>query len=152
MVIFIGDKVIFEENYAVGKTLFLFIFLFTTKISAQIKTYEDTDNTGINKLERIGVIEKYLIGLSLSLKSMETKLEANTIKLKTMEDNINTIKDKDLKSISAQLSEKTAATPSKDASEIEKIKADILTMKNDDIEKIKLDLQALSSAVKQLDK
>ncbi len=136
------------------KIIFLFIFLLSAEVSAQIKIYEDTDNTGINKLERIGVIEKYLIGLSQSLKSMEAKLEVNTLKLKTMEDNINSIKDKDLKSITAQLSEKTsaAAAPSKDAAEIEKIKADIQTMKNDDIEKIKLDLQALSSAVKQLDK
>ncbi len=141
-------------NVAVRKNIFLFIFLLSTQVGAQIKIYEDTDNTGVNKLERIGIIEKYLIGLSQSLKSMEAKLETNTLKLKTIEENLGSIKDKDLKSIMAQLSEKTAAAaaPSKDAAEIEKIKADIMTMKNDDIEKIKLDLQALSSAIKELDK
>lgn len=136
------------------KLIFLFIFLLSSKVDAQIKIYEDTDNTGVNKLERISIIEKYLIGLSQSLKSMEAKLEANTLRLKTMEDNINSIKDKDLKSIMAQLSEKSEVkeAPSKDASELEKIKADILAMKNEDIEKIKLDLQSLSSALKQLQK
>jgi hypothetical protein len=154
MVFFTRNKVILVGNVAVRKNIFLFIFLLSTQVGAQIKIYEDTDNTGVNKLERIGIIEKYLIGLSQSLKSMEAKLETNTLKLKTIEENLGSIKDKDLKSIMAQLSEKTAAAaaPSKDAAEIEKIKADIMTMKNDDIEKIKLDLQALSSAIKELDK
>ena len=134
--------------------IFWSLFLFITTAQAEIKVYQDTDNTGTNKFERIGIIEKYLIDLSQSLKTMEVKIDANALKLKTLEDVVSQIKEKDLKNIQAQLAEKKPAAKKEASSEgeLEKLKADILTLKNDDIEKMKIDLDLLNRAVKKLEK
>lgn len=123
-------------------------------VKAEIKAYESTDNTGINKKEQIDVIEKYLTNLSGTLKNMEAKLDANTIKLKTLEDVVKAIKDQDIKKIQDKLGEKKetppAATNSPTAEELEKIKADILAIKNEDIEKVQLEVRSLKSSVEQI--
>jgi chromosome segregation ATPase len=137
---------------------FLFIFFFSllinTQVGAEIKVYQDTDNTGTSKFERIGIIEKYLINLSETLKSMEEKVEANSQKLKKLEENISTLKEKDLKLLTSRIDEVALVKKkeSKESEEIEKLKSDIVTMKNDDIEKMKTDLQALRSSLKQFEK
>lgn len=151
MVLFTGENVILGRNVVMRKEIYLALFLFSGSINAEIKVYQDTDNTGTSKYERIGIIEKYLIDLSSTLKVMEVKLEANTLKLKTLSDVVTAMKDKDLKNLQDQMAEKKAAE-SKDPNkaEIEKLKADILSMKNDDIDKMKTDLDSLRFAIKQL--
>jgi hypothetical protein len=83
--------------------------LIDQRASAEINIYQDTDNTGASKFERIGVIEKYLISLSGTLKSMEEKVDANSKKLKSLEESIGNLKDKDLKTLSTKVNEMAEA-------------------------------------------
>ncbi len=126
---------------------------------AEIKIYQSTDNTGLNKREQIDNVERYLIELSGSLKNLEAKIDANAIKLKTLEDGVKAIKEQDIKKIQEQLGQKktdsTVASqvqPGPTMQEMEKIKADILTLKNDDIEKVQSDIRSLNSSVEYIQK
>jgi hypothetical protein len=129
------------------KTLIMSCAVFLSSLCyAEIEPYKSTDNTGINKLERIGVIETYLINLSATLKSMEGKIEANTLKLNNLESSIKTIRETDIKKIQDKLLEKNSAkTP--EMAELTKIKEDILALKNDDIEKMRMQIQGLDSSI-----
>ena len=128
--------------------------------SAEVKVYQTTDNTGLNKREQIDTVEKYLTDLSTTLKSMEAKLDQNSLRLKTLEDTVGVIKNKDLKQIQDQLGAKTITTaattttpavvPVVSATEIEKINADILALKNDDVEVLKGDVQAMKSSLRYI--
>lgn len=137
-------------------TLCLLAPIYFASAQAQVKSYESTDNTGINKKEQIEVIEKYLADLSGTLKTMEAKLDANTIKLKALEDVVKAIKEQDLKKIQDQIGEKkeasTSGTPEAkpNTEELDKIKADILAIKNEDIEKVQFEVRALNSSIEQI--
>ena len=86
-------------------SIFALAALFSLHCSAEIMIYKNTDNTGINKLERIGVIETYLSNLSGTLKAMEAKLDATDLKLKTLDATLSALKENDLKKIQDQLTE-----------------------------------------------
>lgn len=117
--------------------------------SAEIPVYKSTDNTGINKLERIGVIEQYLINLSGTLQTIEAKVDASALKINSLEKVVAQIKDTDIKNIEKKLGEKsTAKTP--EAEELTKLQADFTTLKNEDIESIRTQLQRLNSSVQLL--
>lgn len=130
---------------------------------AEIKVYQSTDNTGINKKEQIDGIEKYLAELGNQLRKMEEKIDASSLKLKSMESAIAVIKEVDLKKIHEQLvikndpakkatgktSEETVEVADKD--ELEKLKADILAIKNNDIEQIRLDINGLKFSIKKIE-
>lgn len=132
--------------------LYLLVF-FSSKIFAEVKPYVTTVNSGQNKLERIDSVDKYLSELSMSLKSMEDKLDENSRKLKTLEEVMKSFKDAKVaeaqKIVSQQVVEKKVAPP-KDLAELEKLKADILVLKNEDIEKLKADFSDLNETVKAL--
>lgn len=130
--------------------LSLFSFVLCTRSMATISIYETTDNSGLNKQERIETMDKYLVELSASLKKMENKLEENSNKLKSLEDIVKIIKENQNKLVETSLGEKkvTPKTATKEISEIDKLKADILYLKNKDIEKIKMDFQELQETVK----
>jgi len=126
-----------------------FFFVLCTNVNAEIHSYQSSDNTGLNKKERIDTVEKYLADLSTSLKSMENKLDENAKKLKVLEDVVKKLNDLDRAKMNAQLGEqKSIATG--DQGEMEKLKADILSLKNKDIEKLKTDLSDLTDTVKAL--
>lgn len=135
-------------------TSYLLLVTFFAPAMAEIKTYETTDNTGINKKEQIEVIEAYLKNLSGTLKAMETKLDANVLKLNTLENVVKAIKEQDIKKIQDQLGEKkdtpATATAASNTEELEKIKADILAIKNEDIEKVQIEVRSLNSSVEQI--
>lgn len=117
--------------------------------SAEIPVYKSTDNTGINKLERIGVIEQYLINLSGTLQTIEAKVDASALKINSLEKVVAQIKDTDIKNIEKKLGEKsTAKTP--EMEELTKLQADFTTLKNEDIESIRVQLQRLNSSVQLL--
>jgi hypothetical protein len=121
---------------------------------AEIKPDESTDDTGLNKKERIDAIESYLANMgtfTASIKNMETKLEESSKKLKALEETMKTIRGGQVSEVGALSDKKvTPPVPSKEAAEIEKLKADILALKNQDIEKMKIDFQELREAVKAL--
>ncbi len=122
-------------------------FVPNTCLWAQVQGYESTDNAGLNKRERIDSVEKYLIDLAASLKKMEARLDENATKIKSIEAVVKAIKDEEAKRIAPKLGEQKAIDP-KEKSEVEKLKADILTMKNQDIEKLKMNFEELSDTVR----
>jgi chromosome segregation ATPase len=154
------------------------LLVLTTNSRAEIKTYQVTDETGLNKKERIDTVETYLSTLSTSLQKMEAKLDENAKKIMSLD---QAIKDVQLKESKLELAErqtqsKTAAkktdkkTDADEAekpvettgdielkvgektqkSEIDKLKADVLALKNQDIEKLKTNLEELSDTVKAI--
>ena len=135
-------------------SIFALAALFSLHCSAEIMIYKNTDNTGINKLERIGVIETYLSNLSGTLKAMEAKLDATDLKLKTLDATLSALKENDLKKIQDQLAEqKKAPAKSEDKiamEELEKLKEDMLTLKNDDIEAIRQQILILKSGIDEI--
>lgn len=125
------------------------LLTFSGKLIAEIKPYQSIDNAGLNKQERIEVIDKYMVDLVSSLKNMENKLDENSKKIKSLEDSFKSMKAAEIKKAEVVLGEKKTPLP-KDLSEMEKIKADILAMKNQDIEKLKINVDELSDTVKAL--
>ena len=145
--------------------------LFFSESWAQVKPYKEMDNEGMNRLERITGMEKYLSELAQTLMKMETKLSEFDVKFKNMDSQLAQIKDKDLKSLSSsimelqeakseknkkassQSSEKTSELkPEEIDAELEKLKKDILTLKNEDFEKIQLDINSLKFSVESIQK
>jgi hypothetical protein len=116
---------------------------------AEISIYQSTDNTGLNKQERIEAVEKYLFELSNSLRKMESKIDDNTKEIKAIDEAVKVLKAAQAKNTETSLGEKKASTI-QEKSEIDKIKADILVLKNQDIEKLKVNFEDLSDTVKAL--
>ena len=145
--------------------MYLVSFLLLGSFSAfsEIKTYQSTDNTGENKYERINTVEKYLSDLSLSLKSMENKLDENARKIQALDSSIKNIKEKQealiteaeaRKKKDSKLGESKTASPAApdttEQTELDKLKADVLSLKNHDIERLKVNLEDLSDTVKAM--
>lgn len=117
---------------------------------AEIPLYKSTDNTGINKLERIGVIEQYLINLSGTLQNIEAKVDASALKISSLEKVVAQIKDTDIKNLEKKLGEKAAPAKTPEMEELTKLQADFTTLKNEDIETIRTQIQRLNSSVQLL--
>lgn len=125
---------------------------------ADIKVYQSTDNTGLNKQERIESVENYLIDLSKSLRAMEAKLDENAKKMGAIDSVVKAMaaqKAAEDKLVLQKLGEKKSASPAttvapEEMNDLEKLKADILILKNDDIEKLKGDFQELNDTVRAL--
>lgn len=125
---------------------------------ADIKVYQSTDNTGLNKQERIESVENYLIDLSKSLRAMEAKLDENAKKMGAIDSVVKAMavqKAAEDKLVLQKLGEKKLAAPTttvapEEMNDLEKLKADILILKNDDIEKLKGDFQELNDTVRAL--
>lgn len=147
---------------------------------AEIKSYESTDNTGQNKKERIDSVESYLTNLSNSLQKMETKLDENAKKIQALDQTMKSVQDKMAKKeaeeklasvakASAKKGEEKGGEKSAEASsekeeekmdakvgertaksEIDKLKADMMALKNQDMEKLKASLEELSDTVKAI--
>jgi chromosome segregation ATPase len=149
-------------NPAQKMLLVSFLLLGSFSVHSEIRTYQSTDNTGENKYERINTVEKYLIDLSNSLKSMESKLDENAKKIQALDSTIKTIKDKQEAMIADSEAKKKkesklgesktspAAPDSTEQSELDKLKADVLSLKNHDIERLKVNLEDLSDTVKAM--
>lgn len=139
------------------KTLVFVLSLVASQLCyAEIKLYQNTDNTGINKREQIEVVEKYLSELGTQLKTMEKKIDENSLKLKNMEASLTSLKENELKKLQEQVApkkaEETTATQKVNEEEMDKLKADILAIKNTDVEQLKLDINALRFSVKEVEK
>ena len=129
---------------------FIFIFNSNALLGAEIPLYKTTDNTGLNKLERIDVIEKYLINISGTLQKIESSVNANVEKIGSLEKLISQIKESDIKDLEKKLSEKLDNSKSLDRDDLSKLQADLTILKNEDIEFIRMQLQGLKSSVQVL--
>lgn len=122
---------------------------------AEVTLYKSSDDTGLNKKERIDAVESYLIVLSKSLKALEDEHRDEVKKIDVLMKSHDLLKAAELKRPTAELSEKkiipgSELKESKMKEEIEKLKSDILVLKNDDIEKLKINFQELSDTLKAL--
>lgn len=89
-----------------GTLILAIILSLSTNAIAAISLYQSTDNTGLNKQERIENVEDYLAGLSKTLKAMEEKVNDSTKKIASLESS--------LKNITAErVAEKTVAEKQK---------------------------------------
>ena len=106
------------------------VFAFCSNLRADVQTYQTTDNSGLNKQERIEAVDKYLVDLSVSLKNMESKLAENSKKIQALDEAVKSIKGVEAKQADKELEEKKSSSLLKDLSELDKIKADIISLKN----------------------
>lgn len=124
----------------------------STNAVGEVKVYQSTDNTGLNKQERIEAVEGYLVELSKSLKAMEAKLDENAKKLSGIDNVVKAMTEADkqtaLKLAAPKLGEQKVDP--KNVTEVEKLKADILVLKNEDIEKLKVQFGDLNETVKAI--
>lgn len=132
----------------------LFVIVLVFSIAAvcrsEIPMYKSTDNTGINKLERIGVIEQYLVNLSGTLQNIEAKVDASALKISALEKVVAQIKDVDIKNIEKKLGEKAVPAQTPEMEELKKLQADFTTLKNEDIDTIRTQIHGLSSSIQLL--
>lgn len=126
------------------------LLVFCAPLKSEIPQYKTTDNTGINKLERIDVIEQYLIKLSGILQNIETKVDASTLKISSLEKTVSEIKETDIKNLETKLEAKTASVKTPEMEELNKLQADLTTLKNEDIESIRIQLQNIKSSIQLL--
>lgn len=129
--------------------LIILVFTLCGNAMGEIQGYESSDNTGLNKKERIDSIEKYLIDLSTSLKKMEAKFDEHAKKIIALEDVVKKLNERNQAQTANQLGEKKPESTG-DQKEMDKLKADILSLKNKDIEKLKTDIEDLTNVVKSL--
>jgi len=134
----------------VKKLILISGLIFSGLCAAEIQIYKSTDNTGINKLERIGVIESYLATLSGTLQNIEAKVDASALKISALEKVVAQIKDKDIKGLEAKLAEKAVPQKNPTTEELDKLKADFTVLKNDDIEGLRTQIQGLNSSVQSI--
>jgi len=133
----------------VKKICMAIVLLYSQSILANVETYQNTENTGLNKLERIDGIEKYLVNLSATLKNMENKLKDQGDRLDQVVQEVKTLKDNEAKRITAALGQKSN-DPNALTGEIEKLRADYTTLKNDDIERLSKDILQLKEKLKDI--
>lgn len=139
------------------RALLAIVFLAISTVAvAQIKEYQSTDNTGLNKQERIEVVEGYLTNLSKKLQSMEGQLNENSLRLSDLDKLVKKmVADKEAaeKILKEKIVEKKPAdqkAAATEQTELEKLRADILVIKNDDIEKLKIDFREMIDTVRAL--
>lgn len=120
-------------------------------IASEIKAYTVTENQGLNKFERIGVVENYLVSLSQTLQKFESKLDRQDERIKGLESKIETLtKLKTEETATTRKGvEKTAGNLE---SEIEMLKADILSLKNKDIDPLKNDVSDMSKILRNVER
>jgi len=139
----------------VSALLLASVWFGASQVLAEIPGYSSTDNTGLNKKERIDAVETYLSNLTQSLTKLEQKLDENSKKLSDLDRVVNALKASEAKKVDSKLGEAKQPTPGNptgkpEPSELEKLKADVLALKNQDIEKLKTNLEELSDTVKAI--
>jgi hypothetical protein len=87
---------------------------------------------------------------------MEAKLDDNAKKIQNLQEVVNVLKEESFKKVEPKLGEQNQSS-NKDAkmvldtpSEMDKLKADILVLKNKDIETLKVNLEEIKETVKVL--
>lgn len=122
---------------------------------AEIPGYQSTDNTGLNKKERIDAVETYLAKLAESISKLEQKLDENSAQIKNLEKAVKVFREEQAKKVDSKLGEAKVPTPGTPLektgpSELQKLKADVMALKNQDIEKLSKSLEELSDTVKAI--
>ena len=130
--------------------MIIFFFVLSGNLFAEVPSYQITENTGLNKQERIDYLDKYMANLSSTLKNFEAKLDDNSKKMKELESSIKALKGDVDKKIDFNNPSEKNSNKTKELGEVEKLKADFLVLKNNDIEKLKTDVYDLRDELKVL--
>jgi SMC interacting uncharacterized protein involved in chromosome segregation len=126
--------------------LALFFVLFSMNSFSEVQEYKETENQGLNKLERIGHVEKYLSEIGHSMKSLELKLDENSKKMKDLDEVVKKLKIDLDKSIQERVGQKDNKAQSL-GEDLNKVKSEVEALKLKDIEKLKGELSRLTDAV-----
>ena len=138
------------KEYGAVKTLIIFsLFLISVTTQAAVKEYHETENEGLYKDERWSTLEKHLIELTNAFNKLESKVEENSKAIKGLEEKAKTVK------VSETATPEVATGPKANGSkkvedELKKLNADILVIKDKDIERMKEDIRQLFISVKIL--
>lgn len=133
----------------------------SSAISSGVKPYVGTDNAGLNRIERIEYIESYLTGLSQTLTRMEAKIQENSELLQKLDSSVALLKTKEIKEIVENINKEALALTEGSATstngkktyqeEIDLLKADILKLKNSDIQNLSTEVQGLGGVIRNLE-
>jgi chromosome segregation ATPase len=136
----------------VSKILVVLILVISTVNTwAETEVYQDTINKGMSKGERFEVLESYLTTLSKSVSGLESKLNENSEKMKSLEKLLMILKEEQNKLAMKKVGEdKPSETDKKSDPELSKLKTELEALKSKDIEKLKDDIDALTSTVKSI--
>lgn len=127
---------------AVTKIILILVFFGSLPIMAAVKEYHLTENEGLYKPERFDSIERHLIELTSAFNKLEEKVEANSKMIKMLEEKGRTVKVSE--SLKTELvPEEGKSSIKKLEEELKKVNADLLVIKDKDIEKMKEDIRQL---------
>lgn len=140
---------LFKEYGAVKTLIIFFLILVSLTTLAAVKEYKETDNEGLYKDERWATIEKHIIELTNAFNKLETKVEENSKALKGLEEKVKSVKTTETVKPDI-VAEAKAPAGKKIEDELKKINADILTIKDKDLERMKEDIRQLFISTKIL--
>ncbi|NOT80700.1 MAG: hypothetical protein HOP07_17075 [Bacteriovoracaceae bacterium] len=133
---------------------FTLLILFINSTSAE--TFEESENKGLNKAERLGLIEKHLVDLTREVKDLEAKNAENTKTIKELDAVVKKYKEQEQK-INAETEASSAAEKNtrdnlKINEELKKLKEDVMSLKNQDIEQMQELINALRFRLDNIEK
>ena len=124
-----------------------------------VDPYTSTDNVGLTKKQRIDSVETYLSKMASDINEIDKKFSEAQDKIKSMQKDLDALlefkKMIEAKKKEEEEAQKEANDPKnkdkakpKDKTELEKLKEDILALKNKDIEKLKMEMEYLREDMK----
>lgn len=134
--------------------IFFLLILFINSSFAEI--FEESDNKGLNKAERLGLIEKHLVDLTREVKDLESKNAENTKTIKELDAIVKKYKEQEQK-VNAETEASSAAQKNisdniKINEELKKLKEDVMSLKNQDIDQMQELINALRFRLDSIEK
>ncbi len=141
------------------RLILFFLFAFQIHLlKAEVPTFEEKENSGLNKFERIGLMEKFLVALPSEIKNLENKIEENNKTIKALESTVKLLKEENSKLALSHVdgakdagNKESGLTP-KEALEFKKLKEDFISLKNQDIEPLQEQLGSLKIRLENIEK
>lgn len=135
---------------------FAFTLLILFINSSYAETFEESENKGLNKAERLGLIEKHLVNLTREIKDLESKNAENSKTIKELDAVVKKYKEKEQKMVAeteaSSAAEKNASDNLKINEELKKLKEDIMSLKNQDIDQMQELINALRFRLDSIEK
>ena len=134
--------------------VFFLIILFINSSFAE--TFEESENKGLNKAERLSLIEKHLVNLTREMKDLESKNTENSKTIKELDAVIKKYKEQEQKMIveneASSAAQKNSSDNLKINEELKKLKEDVMSLKNQDIDQMQELINALRFRLDSIEK
>ena len=134
----------------------LLFFTLSKSLYAEIGSFEENENKGLNKAERIGLMEKFLVSLPQEIKSLEAKIDENNKTIKALEASVKSMKDDsakmNLEKAEVKEPSRSSGLSEKEAAEFKKLKEDFLALKNKDVEFVSSRLESFTIRLENIEK